>query len=250
MSLNQFISYRLDALINIFISTGVWVAFNVLSMYFLTLKTGTVFGWVPGELILIACLYNVFIGIFGFLFVRNMNEFSELINSGRFDLILLKPIDSQFYTSTHTVGISSVIRTALGIGLAIFVCITFHIPIAGINIFLFFFSLIASLLLLYSLLFFLNTFIIWAPKLDNVNELFYTLRAMGRYPIETFKQLSEVFFVFASPFVIVLSTPTKILLGRATLYDISELVVLALVLFVATRLFWQFALRHYTSASS
>ena len=89
VSLNQFLSYRLDALVNIFISTGVWVAFNVLSMYLLTLKTGGVYGWGRGELILISCLYNVFIGLFGFLFVRNMNAFSELINTGKFDLIFV-----------------------------------------------------------------------------------------------------------------------------------------------------------------
>lgn len=250
ISMDRFFAYRTDTFINFFIGTAVWVFFNVFSMYLVTLKTGGVFGWSRGELILIACLYNVIIGIFGFLFVRSMTEFSDLVNTGKFDLILLKPLDSQFYTSTHIAGISSLIRTLLGIILAVVVIVYFRIQIEFLNIILFTLSLVLSLLLLYSLLFFLNTFTIWTPKIDNITELFYTLRAMGRFPRETFRQLSEIFFVFASPFVIVLSTPTKILLGKATLYDLGELALLSILGLIITRYFWQFALRYYTSASS
>ncbi len=250
ISISRFFAYRSDAFSNIIIGSAVWVFFNVFSIALVTEKTGGVFGWSRGELLLLACLYNVIIGVFGFLFVRSMTEFSDLVNTGKFDLILLKPFDSQFYTSTQIAGIASLIRTLLGIGLAIYICTIFHITIAPINIIYFSLASILSLMLLYSLLFFLNTFTIWTPKIDNITELFYTLRALGRFPRETFRQISEVVFVFASPFVIVLSTPAKILLGRGTAYDVLELFVLSVATFLISRHFWKFALRYYTSASS
>lgn len=250
IGVNRFLAYRADAFINVFVTTGVWVFFNVFSMYMVTAKTGGVFGWERGELILIACLYNIVIGVFGFLFVRSMSEFSELVNTGKFDLILLKPLDSQFYTSSHVTGLPSLIRSVLGVIIAIAVSISFGINVFFHNVIFFILASVSSLMLLYSLLFFLNTFTIWVPKIDNINELFYTLRAMGRFPRETFRQLSEIIYVFASPFVIVLSTPTRVLLGKATAYEVMELVSLTVLTMVIARLFWQFALRFYTSASS
>lgn len=250
IGMNRFLAYRADAFVNLSVSTGVWVFFNVFSMYLVTARTGGVFGWKRGELILIACLYNVIIGIFGFLFVRSMNEFSELVDTGKFDLILLKPFDSQFYTSSHKTNIPSLIRSILGTIIAIIVCVSFHITITLLNVLFFLMASVLSLFLLYSLLFFLNTFTIWSPKIDNITELFYTLRAMGRYPRETFRQLSEIFYVFASPFVIVLATPTRVLLGKATVYEVIELAVFSISTMIIARLFWRFALRYYTSASS
>lgn len=250
ISISRFVAYRGDFFSNVIVGSGVWVFFNVFSMYLVTARTGTVFGWSRGELILISCLYNVFIGVFGFLFVRSMTEFPDRVNKGTLDLLLLKPVDSQFYVSTYHAGLHSLLRTVLGIILAVIVCISFNISVHPLNIVYFLLASFLGLLLLYSLLFFLNTFTIWTPRIDNITELFYTLRSMGRYPRETFRQISEIFFIFASPFVIILSTPTKVLLGRANLYDWGELTVLCVAGLVICRYFWKFALRFYTSASS
>lgn len=249
-SFNNFFAYRLDALFSTFFTSGVWSLFNVFSMYLVTLRVESAFGWKTGELILISCIYNIVIGVFSTVFSRGFNEFSTLIDRGKFDLFLLRPIDVQFYISLHTANVNSLFRTVLGIILAVIVVQVYHINISIQGILLFIGGSILAILLLYSLLFILNTFVIWAPKMDNVNDLFYTLRSLGRYPRETFHQLHEILFVFVSPFVIIMSTPTRMLLGKATSYDILELVILTASAMTIARLFWKFALRHYTSASS
>jgi len=175
ISLDRFMAYRLDAFINAVFSSGIWTFFNVFSMYLVTLRVDSVFGWKTGELILISCIYNIVIGVFSLLFGRGFSEFSELIDKGKFDLFLLRPIDSQFYVSLHTAYINSLIRTILGTILAIIVINAYHIPIAPLGILFFILGCILAILLLYSLLFFINTFVIWAPRIDNVNELFYTV---------------------------------------------------------------------------
>lgn len=250
ISLNKFLAYRTDAFINAIFSSGIWTFFNVFSMYLVTLKINSAFGWKTGELLLISCIYNIIIGVFSMLFGRGFSEFSELIDKGKFDLFLLRPIDSQFYVSLHTAYVNGLLRTALGIILAVVISNVYEISVTLQGILLFILSSFLAIILLYSLLFFINTFVIWAPKLDNVNELFYTLRSLGRYPRETFRQLHELFFVIASPFVIIMSAPTKLLLGKAANYDFAELLLLTVFVFICSRLFWKFALRHYTSASS
>ncbi|MEK7071098.1 MAG: ABC-2 family transporter protein [Patescibacteria group bacterium] len=249
-SISRMLSYRFNTVVHLFITTSIWIFMTTFSMYLITLKTGSVFDWTAGELVLNACIYNVFIGIFSFFFVRSINEFSELVDKGTFDFILLKPFDSQFYTSLRNPYLPSLFRTFVGILLMIFIITTYNISVNLLSVVLFVFALLMGILLLYFCLFILNTFIIWAPKLDNINELFYTLRAVGRFPRETFIQLNEIFFVLLAPFIIITATPTRILIGKATSYEMGELVVFTIVMGIVARLFWKFALGHYTSASS
>ena len=249
ISLTRYLTYRIDAITNTFLSAGVWSVFNIISMYLVSSRSTTIFGWTPGELILISCLYNIFIGIFAFFFMRGISEFPDIVDRGLLDSLLLKPLDSQFYVSAHSAQYQSLIRVLIGIVLGTVVCNVYGIPISPINSVLFLLSLVPALILLYACLFMINTLIIWSPRTDNITHLFYTLRSLGRYPRETFSNAHELVFVFVAPFVIVLSTPARILLGKATLYDALELCIAAAIFFVASRMFWKFALRHYTSAS-
>ncbi len=250
ISFHRFLSYRMDVFINSVLASGMWTFFNVLSMFIVSSRAKTIFGWEQGELILISALYNIFIGIYAFFLARGISEFSDLVDKGMLDSILLKPLDSQFYTSANAAQYNSLIRLILGTCLAVLISIHYNITVHPINMIYFAFSIVPSMILLYSVLFLINTLIIWSPRTDNITELFYTLRSLGRYPRESFQRAGELVFVFLSPFVIVLSTPSRILLGKATAYDVMELCVAAAVAFAAARMFWKYALRHYTSASS
>ena len=250
MSLNNFLAYRMDAVITTIFSSGVWTLFNIFSIYLVTLRVPSAYGWSRGELILMSCIYNIIVGIFSLFLGKGVRQLSDFVSTGRFDLFLLQPIDAQLNESLHAASINSGFRTVLGSIMAAVVVVAYAIPIAPLNILFFIYGLFCSVLLLYSLVFILNTFVIWSPKLDNINELFYTLRSLGRYPRNVFRQLGELGFVIVSPFVIVLAGPAKLLLGKSGWYDTLELTFLAFVTFVISRVFWKYALRHYTSASS
>jgi ABC-2 type transport system permease protein len=61
---------------------------------------------------------------------------------------------------------------------------------------------------------------------------------------------ASIFLFFALfPLTLVVVTPIKVLLQKASVNDIVWLVVCAISLFIISRKFWQFALRSYTSAS-
>lgn len=250
MSLDNFLAYRTDAVITTIFSSGVWSLFNIFSMYLVTLRIPSAYGYSRGELILISCIYNVIVGVFSFFVGKGVRQLSDFVATGKFDLFLLQPVDAQLSESLYSVSINSGFRTVLGSIMAVYIVSIYHIPIAPIDILWFALSVVCSVILLYSLVFSFNTLVIWSPRLDNINELFYTLRSLGRYPRNVFRQLGEVGFVLVSPFVIVLAGPAKILLGKATWYDVTELLLLTSAAFVAARLFWKFALRYYTSASS
>jgi ABC-2 type transport system permease protein len=110
--------------------------------------------------------------------------------------------------------------------------------------------LVAGALILYSLWFFLAGLSIWFVKVWNATEVLrYTLVA-GRYPISAYPPALRVVFTLVLPVAFLTTVPAEALLGRAsTAWALGSLAAAAISL-VGTRLFWQFALRHYTSASS
>jgi ABC-2 type transport system permease protein len=91
---------------------------------------------------------------------------------------------------------------------------------------------------------------IWFVKIYNVTEVLRGLLEAGRYPIVAFPVVYRFFFTFIVPVAFLTTVPAQTLLGRSPAGWVMGAGMLALVLFVAANLFWRYALRFYTSASS
>jgi ABC-2 type transport system permease protein len=94
------------------------------------------------------------------------------------------------------------------------------------------------------------TLAFWFVKVDNLAELFNAFYEAGRFPISVYRGLLRAFLTFVIPIAFITTIPAATLLGRAGTTDITWALALAAVLFVFSNRFWNFALRHYSSASS
>ena len=248
-SFMNFTTFRAYAVNSIMATVG-WGAFQFIWIQLLTVRTKSAFGWSRDELVILAILYIIVIGIFHFLFTRNFDRFTTIIDRGELDFLLLKPVDSQFIATCFWINYSNLIRTFLGIVLLI---TYLHIrqitlPLMGIAGFLVF--IVFGIMLLYSLWLFYCTLLIWFPRLTNVIDFLYTINGMARYPTEMIEGIRNFIVLFLLPFSISISTPVKVLVRGTLQGEVAGLIVLSIGMFVFTRFFWKFALRHYTSASS
>jgi ABC-2 type transport system permease protein len=91
---------------------------------------------------------------------------------------------------------------------------------------------------------------IWFVKIYNVTEVLRGLLEAGRYPMVAYPVAYRFFFTFIVPVAFLTTVPSEALLGRVELVWLLGAGLLALALFLISRMFWQFALRFYTSASS
>lgn len=245
----RFTTYR-ALFINSMIATVGWGFFQIIWVNLLTIRTKSAFGWSKNELIILAILYVIIIGLFHFFFTGNFERFSHIIDKGELDFILLKPIDSQFMVTNYLQRFPNLVRVALGVlFLFVYLFITnTHIALIGwigFSVFIIF-----GIVLLYSLWMIYCTLLIWFPRLTNLIEFLYTINGMSRYPIEMMYEVKNFILLFILPFSIAIATPAKVLV-RATLNgEVVGLVFLSVGLFIASRIFWKYALRHYTSASS
>src|SRR5579864_3270679 len=103
LSWSLFFSNRSNLFSGIFTSL-VWSSLVIISIFAITSRSPTVLGWTQNELLLLSATYNIFFGIYYFLFNTNFRKFSQIIFLGELDNFLLKPIDAQFLISSQQVS--------------------------------------------------------------------------------------------------------------------------------------------------
>ncbi len=248
LNLAQLFAYRANV-INSVIAHTIWACNTIVTMLLLTAKISSVFGWTRYELLILAGTYNIIYSIFYFLFARNFTEFSGTIHLGRLDTFLIKPIDSQFVMSCWYINFTHIIRFLIGTVFVIVILAQMHATITPIVIISFIMVLLLSILIIYSFWFLIITVTVWFTNLSNLADLLFQLGGITKYPQEMYKGVSVFLFLTLFPLTLVVVTPAKALLQKMLLGDVVWPLFFAVVMFVAARKFWQYALRSYTSAS-
>ena len=242
------LAYRANFITHL-ISAFSWGAFQIVWIVLLTGKRGVVFGWTQKDMILLTLGFFMVIGIFHFLFSSNFYLFSRVIDRGEFDAILLKPIDSQFHSTMRVVNYANFVRACVGLILIIGWLVMNHYTVTFIQIVLFSFYIVVGIITTYSIWLLFMTTLIWYPSLNNMVEFLFTLNGFMKYPGEMIRFSGTIVLYLLLPLVLAVSTPVKILVRKNSLEDMIVLSLIAICLFIISRLFWKYALKSYTSAS-
>lgn len=249
LNYSMILSYRIN-FINSLISSFIWGCLSFIYIILLTSRTNSIYGWSAVEIILLTASYNVFIGIFQGLFSNNFENIVHIINKGDLDIALIKPADSQFLLSFWYFGYTSFIRIIFGIIAIIVIVSIFNFYVDLFSVFGFIVFGVLGILIIYSIWFILSTFLVWYPQITNIIGFLEQMNGITRYPPEMFSFFSSFVFFFLLPLTFVIATPVKTLIQKAQLYDFLGLIIFSSLLLFISRKFWQFALRHYSSASS
>lgn len=249
MNFSRLVIYRGHLFSNL-LSSIVWGGFLIIQIFLVTSKTRSIYGWSRTELLLLAGSFNLIVGIFHIFFSRSFARFSTIIDKGDLDFFLLKPVDSQFLISTHTINLASILRVLLGIVFNIYLIISLGIRVTTMDIVFYCLFIITGVTILYSIWFAVTTLIIRFTRLSNLVELLYTLNGVARLPPDFVNEVKSFFIFFLLPLTFVVATPTEFLINRASEASAFKTVFTAFVLFVFSRWFWKKSLRYYTSASS
>ena len=216
---------------------------------FLFYRTGYTFaGYSWEEALVVLGIFTILQGFSAIFLVPNLNRIVDQVQQGTLDFVLLKPISSQFWLSARTVspwGIPDLV-----FGIVVLVYSANKLGIGPINCILSIIPLAFGMISLYSLWFMLGAMTIWFVKIYNVTEVLRGLLEAGRYPMAAYPAAYRFFFTFVVPVAFLTTVPAETLLGRGEILWIFGAGVLAIALFLASCLFWRFALRFYTSASS
>ena len=100
VSLMRMMQHRADFVFRAIPST-LAMLLSVFTIQFIFDQTPTISGWNRTDYLLLLGSYHVVQGLYFGLFIQNMSKIDKYIHHGELDLILLKPMDSQFAVSTR-----------------------------------------------------------------------------------------------------------------------------------------------------
>jgi len=248
INLVYLLTYRANFINNIVSALG-WGAFQIVWIVLLTGKRGTAFGWTQDDMIFLTLGYFMVLGIFHFIFTRNFDTFSRIVDRGELDAILLKPIDSQFHSTMRIVNYANLVRAIVGIVLIIIWSSLKHYHMSPIDIVFFCIYVGVGVMTMYSIWLIFVTMIIWYPNLSNMVDLLFTINGFARYPVEMVRNSGKIALYIFIPLLLSISAPIKILIHKNATQDIITLTLICIGLFMFSRWLWKWALRYYTSAS-
>jgi ABC-2 type transport system permease protein len=213
-------------------------------------------GWSWDGALVVLGLYTLLDGFTSCLLQPNLSRIVSHVQNGTLDFVLLKPLDSQLWLSTRQLS-----PWGLPAGLAGLILIARGLAgsqtagrLAGAGtpqaLLLGAVLLLCAGAILYSLWFLLAGLSIWFVKVWNATEVLRSTLVAGRYPLQAYPAALRWLFTFLLPVAFLTTVPAEALLGRAQGHWVAGSLLAALLSLVGTRLFWQRALRHYTSASS
>lgn len=241
------LEYRVNFIVAVITSLGGLVG-SLFGLFLFYRNDYSFQGWSWEEALVVLGIFTILQGISATFLVPNLNKIVSYVQEGTLDFVLLKPISSQFWLSTHTVspwGLPDVLFGMIIVGYA-----GAQLGLAPSAYLAMLPPLALGVVSLYSLWFILGATSIWFVKIYNVTEVLRSLLEAGRFPIEGYPAAYRIFFTFIIPVAFLTTVPAQTMLNRSDPTWLLSAAILAAVLFQSSRWFWQFALRFYTSASS
>lgn len=208
--------------------------------------------WSKWECVLLVGAHQITSQLFQAFFYVNLAELPDLIRTGRLDLMLLLPVDAQFAVSTRKFGMDNVVNALVGVIIVGFSLFKLQVVPQPHQVALFAVAIALGVAVHYAVLFGLATVAFWIVRAQGLIYGYYNVFNIARYPDVVFRGIFKVIFSFFIPVILVANVPARIL-SRALespWNGLAQLAGAAFFVVLATRFFWLFALRRYSSAGS
>jgi ABC-2 type transport system permease protein len=208
----------------------------------------SVAGWEMPQLL---TFYAVFMTVFSLHFIflyPNLDGISTLVNSGKLDLVLTKPISPQVLLSFRRLSFEELGSFATAQCLLWGLILTGTIPISAAQVVAFLFALACAFLLVYSVFVMFLALAFWFEKLDNMSDLLWSMFGLCRYPVDVFPGWLRLIFRNILPIAFVTTVPARALLAPLEPLILLQGGALATIFFLLACTFWRRILRTYSSA--
>lgn len=226
------------------------VALAVVTFLVVYQFTPSIGGWTRSQALILVGIYRVVEGLINVQVAPNMMAIGSAIRRGDMDYVLLRPVSSQFLVSARTLALSECANVAIGLGITVYAV---HAAGVGWNIGGLLQAtvlLLCGVVLLYAVWFAIMTCSFWLVQVNNLDVLFFAVFEAARYPVAYFSSAIRALLTFVVPVAFATTFPVEALLGRLDVRLIPLGLGLTAIALVLTHLFWNVAVRSYSSASS
>lgn len=208
-------------------------------------------GLSPDAMLLFVGTFVIITGFYAGLFMLNFFGLREHIRSGSLDLLITKPVSLQFMVTLRRTDVGLIATDFLGGAVMVIIGWSrLHLPFNLLNGLGFLGFMIGGAAVGYSLFLLPQIFSFWFINTSAIAEVTDSFWDFNNVPMTVYNQTIQRIGIFVFPIFVVTNFPALFVLGRMnTIYMVWGILAPFLLLGL-TRIFWNFAVRHYTSASS
>lgn len=243
------IEYRANMVIKILVDI-LWYVVQLSVFEVLYKHTDTIGGWHHEQTRVFMGVLFVVDAIYMVLFHENLDHIAWMVKRGELDLLLTKPISSQFMVSCKKVNVTYIANIILTSGFLIWAIQGLSNPIGVDQVLLFLFSIFFSLAVTYS---FRITFAVLSIIFQNaeyITFIWYQLYRFGTRPDGMYPQFLRYALLSLVPVAFIASVPSRFLIEGIQWDLFFGGLGISLFLLYSTSKLWNYALRKYSSASS
>ena len=237
--------YRGDFLFWSIVAT-MWTLFNFFFFTLIAGVNGGIGGWSVLEIYILIAVFSLVDTFTWSFFYVNMREYTDSVFSGKINMLLTKPIDTQFMLMTQSNSLNNILRFFVGIGVLIWAVPQLDVTITFIHWLLFIAMFVVSLSFIYFLWFTLSTFAFWVEKLNNINNMIPAMRRIWQVPRQVYTGATSVLLTIIMPIGLVVSIPSEILINKAAPFFMIYLTAFAVGMFFISRWFFNFSIKKYS----
>jgi ABC-2 type transport system permease protein len=243
------VSYRGDFLVSLATSTAATI-FAFAFVYVLFRKVN-LNGWRFEEIVFLYGFSLIPFGLFNVLSL-NLYEFGNTyIMEGKFDRVLLRPVNSLFQVLFENFRIESFFEAFTGVGIVIWMAIKMHLHWGVADILLLIAFGLCGGVIYVSVFLALSTFSFWFEDRVGVHPPFWNLLAFGRYPMSIYSGYIQFVLSWIVPFAFATFYPGARLLAHGEWRQLALYIPLvAVVCSILACLLWNRGVRHYSSTGS
>ncbi|CAN5730966.1 ABC-2 family transporter protein [soil metagenome] len=208
--------------------------------------------WTKWEVVLLVGTHQIIAQLFQAFFFVNIANIPELVRTGKLDPLLALPIDSQFAVSTKQFSLDSIVNALLGGVVVIVSLIQLRVVPGTGSVALYLVALVFGVAIHYSIMLSLAAVSFWIVRAQGLVYGYFNFLQIARYPDVIFPRMFRFIFGWIVPVIIVANIPARLLIKplSAPLPLMFHLVAAGAAALLFSRIFWRFALRRYSSASS
>ena len=208
--------------------------------------------WSKWEVVALVGTHQLIAQIYQAFFYVNVADIPELVRTGKLDLMLLLPIDAQFAVSTRRFGMDNLVNALVGVAIVAFSLNKLGVTPRLDQIGFYAAGICLGVAIHYSIMFTLATMSFWIVRAQGLIYGYFNLFNIGRYPDTVFRGAFKIIFSYVIPVIIVANIPVRALTRALEnpFHNFLHLAAASAFVVLGSRLFWGFAIKRYSSASS
>ena len=241
--------FRWNFLIRI-VTEIVWLLASLLFWQVMFSFMSHIAGWSKYEVYMLVGTAHIVHQAFEGLFFNNLVQIPELIRTGNMDFYFTKPINSQYLVSARFVDWGSIANVILGFFIVGYSLTQLHVDITVLKVLEYLLLLVNGTLIYYSIMTTMMTLAFWIVRVDGIIGVYFNIINFARQPADIYHGWVKLFLIYIFPMLITINFPVLVLIKTLSIPMMLWGILVGLIALNISRLFWNYGIKHYSSASS